>query len=98
MRAYLLIGAAALALGGCKLDRDPTPAADQASMTAGAPFDILLAPAYADLPPAPQTVPVYYAPQPIAYDYWNDAYDMNQAYYDQPPAYYNYNGATPSRR
>lgn len=95
MRAYLLIGAAALALGGCKLDRDPAPAADQASLTSGAPFDILLAPAYADLPPAPQTVPVYYAPEPIAYDYWNDAYDMNQAYYDQPPAYYNYNGATP---
>lgn len=95
MRAYLLVGVAALSLGGCKLDRDPAPAADQATLTAGAPFDILLAPAYADLPPAPTTVPVYYAPQPIAYDYWNDAYDMNQAYYDQPPAYYNYAGATP---
>lgn len=95
MRAYLLLGVAALSLGACKPDRDTTPAADQAAMTAGAPFDILLAPAYADLPPAPEPVPVLYAPQPVAYDYWNDAYDMNQAYYDQPPSYYNYAGATP---
>ncbi|HEX6867013.1 MAG TPA: hypothetical protein VF122_07265 [Caulobacteraceae bacterium] len=94
MRAYLLLGVAALSLGACKLDRTPQ-AQDQAEMTAGAPFDILLAPAYADLPPAPQPVPVYYAPQPVAYDYWNDAYDMNQAYYNQPPSYFNYSGATP---
>ena len=93
MRAYLLLGVAALSLGACKLDREPT-AADQAELTAGAPFDLLLAPAYADLPPA-QPVPVLYAPQPVAYDYWNDAYDMNQAYYNQPPAYFNYAGATP---
>ena len=94
MRAYLLLGVAALSLGACKLDRTPQ-GQDQAEMTAGAPFDILLAPAYADLPPAPAPVPVYYAPQPVAYDYWNDAYDMNQAYYNQPPSYFNYSGATP---
>ena len=93
MRAYLLLGVAALSLGACKLDREPT-AADQAELTAGAPFDLLLAPAYADLPPA-QPLPVYYAPQPVAYDYWNDAYDMNQTYYNQPPSYFNYAGATP---
>ena len=93
MRAYLLLGVAALTLGACKLDRDPGPAADQAQLTAGAPFDLLLAPAYADLPPA-QPLPVYYAPQPVAYDYWNDAYDMNQAYYNQPPA----TSITPARR
>ena len=93
MRAYLLLGVAALTLGACKLDRDAAPA-DQAELTAGAPFDLLLAPAYADLPPA-QPVPVLYAPQPVAYDYWNDAYDMNQTYYNQPPTYFNYAGATP---
>ena len=94
MRAYLLLGVAALTLGACKLDRDPGPAADQAQLTAGAPFEIGLAPAFGALPPA-EPMPVYYAPEPVAYDYWNDAYDMNQTYYNQPPTYFNYAGATP---
>lgn len=94
MRAHLLLGVAALTLGACKLDRDPGPAADQAQMTAGAPFELGLAPAFGALPPA-EPMPVLYAPQPVAYDYWNDAYDMNQAYYNQPPSYFNYAGATP---
>lgn len=93
MRAYLLLGVAALSLGACKLDRDPTPA-DQAELTAGAPFELGLAPSFSALPYA-EPLPVAYAPQPVAYDYWNDAYDMNQTYYNQPPTYFNYAGATP---
>jgi hypothetical protein len=93
MRAHLLLGAAVLSLGACKLDR--TSAADDAAqLTAGAPFELGLAPSFSALPYA-EPAPVLYAPQPVAYDYWNDAYDMNQAYYNQPPAYYNYAGATP---
>lgn len=93
MRAYLLLGVAALSLGACKLDRTPD-VADNVQLTAGEPFQLGLAPAYEALPFA-QPAPVYYAPQPVAYDYWNDAYAANQSYYDQPPAYMNYGGATP---
>ncbi len=92
MRAYLLIGVAALSLSACKLD-NPF-GADDASLTSGPPVELGLAPAYSQLPPAPPA-PVYYAPEPIAYDYWNDAYDLNQSYYGQPPSYFNYGGATP---
>jgi len=93
MRAHLLLGVAALSLGACKLDR--TPNVDEpVQLTAGAPFQLGLAPAYDALPYA-EPIPVSYAPQPVAYDYWNDAYQQNQTYYDQPPAYYNYGGSTP---
>jgi len=93
MRVHLLLGVAALTLGACKLDRTPD-ASDQVQMTAGAPFQLGLAPSFDSLPYA-EPVPVSYAPQPVAYDYWNDAYTANQTYYDQPPAYYDYGGATP---
>jgi hypothetical protein len=93
MRAYLLLGVATLSLGACKLDRTPT-ASDNVALTAGAPFQLGLAPTFDALPYAPPA-PVSYAPQPVAYDYWNDAYAANQTYYDQPPAYMNYAGATP---
>lgn len=89
MRAYLLIGVAALSLAACQPE-----ASDQADLTAGPPIELGLAPAWNQLPAA-DPVPVYYAPEPVAYDYWNDAYDMNQSYYEQPPSYYNYGGATP---
>jgi hypothetical protein len=94
MRAYLLLGVAAISLGACKLDRTPDASADQAQLTAGAPFQLGLAPSFDSLPYA-EPVPVSYAPQPVAYDYWNDAYDANQTYYNQPPSYFNYAGATP---
>jgi hypothetical protein len=94
MRATLLLGVAALSLGACKLDRTPDASADQAQLTAGAPFQLGLAPSFDSLPYA-EPVPVSYAPQPVAYDYWNDAYDANQTYYNQPPSYFNYAGATP---
>lgn len=95
MRAYLLLGVAALSLGACKLDRTPDAAGtDTAQLTAGAPFELGLAPSFDALPYA-DPVPVSYAPQPVAYDYWNDAYEMNQTYYNQPPAYFNHGGATP---
>ncbi|HEX6866800.1 MAG TPA: hypothetical protein VF122_06175 [Caulobacteraceae bacterium] len=89
MRAYLLIGVAALTLSACKYDQN-----DNADLTSGPPIELGLAPAYSQLPPA-APVPTYYAPEPIAYDYWNDAYDLNQSYYGQPPSYFNYGGATP---
>jgi len=92
MKTYLMLGAAALALTACKLDRSPTAAPQFA---AAAPFDLGLAPGYDALPTASQPIPVYYAPQPVAQDYWNNAYSQGQGYYDQPPSYFPYNGATP---
>lgn len=92
MKTYLMLGAAALALTACKLDRSPTAAPQFA---AAAPFDLGLAPGYDALPTASQPIPVYYAPQPVAQDYWNNAYSQGQSYYDQPPSYFPYNGATP---
>lgn len=92
MRTYLILGAAALALAACKLDRSPTAAPQFA---AAAPFDLGLAPGYDALPAAAQPIPVAYAPQPVAQNYWNDAYSLGQTYYDQPPSYFPYYGATP---
>ncbi|HYG25868.1 MAG TPA: hypothetical protein VD906_03085 [Caulobacteraceae bacterium] len=86
MRRILLAGAAALALAACNPEQ-PQQAADPAS------FALLYAPA--TLQPAPQPVPVAYAPVPVAQQYWEDAYLMNYDTYNQPPAYFNYAGATP---
>jgi len=92
MRTYLMLGAVALSLAACKLDRSPTAAPQFA---AAAPFDLGLAPGYDALPVAGQPIPVAYAPPPVAQNYWNDAYSLGQAYYDQPPSYFPYYGATP---
>lgn len=93
MRTCLMLGAAALALTACKLDRKPAPL-EPVQFTAGAPFDLGLAPGF-DALPMSQPLPVAYAPAPAAQTYWNDAYSAGQSYYDQPPAYFPYNGATP---
>ncbi|HEX6860570.1 MAG TPA: hypothetical protein VF138_10285 [Caulobacteraceae bacterium] len=94
MKKFLLLGACALALGACKLEKTPQ-AGDQAELSAGAPFALMLAPAYEALPPAPRSVPVAYAPAPVAQQYWDDAYLTSADYYNQPPSYFNYAGATP---